>query len=225
MKTIMIGLPCYSGKVHVQTMRALMGDVILLLSKGYKFMIAEDVGNSDIAACRAAIVATFYRSIADELIFIDDDVFWTQGDMVKLVEYPVDVVGGVYPKKTEEVAFPVRMDLKEEYRTNSETGLMEVAGLPGGFMKITRNCVEQMIKAYPKTTQRSTNESSEFWPFFDPLDISGDRLSEDFSFCERFRQIGGKVWADFEMEMGHIGYKSYKGSMGNYLRSLENNVK
>jgi len=75
MKTIMIGLPCYSGKVHVQTMRALMGDVILLLSKGYKFMIAEDVGNSDIAACRAAIVATFYRSIADELIFIDDDVF------------------------------------------------------------------------------------------------------------------------------------------------------
>lgn len=188
-------------------------------------MIAEDIGNSDIAACRAAIMATFYRSDCDTLVYIDDDVFWNQGDLLKLIEYPVDVVGGVYPKKSDEIAFPIRMDVRDEYRTDSETGLMEVAGLPGGFLKISRNCVEKMIEAYPKKTQRSNHESSEFWPLFDPVEIPNDRLSEDFSFCERWRRIGGKVWADFEMEMGHIGYKSFKGSMGNYLRSLENNVK
>lgn len=224
-KTVMIGMPCYSTKVHIQTMRSLMADTIMLMSKGYQVMVAEDIGNSDIAASRAAIVATFYRSTADILVFIDDDVFWESGTLVKLVEHPVDLVGGIYPKKKDDLEWPLRMDVKESYEADPATGLMEVAGLPGGFMKITRHCVEKMIKAYPKETSRSGHESTQFWPLFDPLDIPGDRLSEDFSFCQRWRDLGEKVWADFEMQMGHIGYKSYEGHMGNYLRSLENNVK
>ena len=64
---------------------------------------------------------------------------------------------------------------------NSTTGLMEVLGLPGGFLKISRNCAEKMIEAYPRQTLRSVGENSQFWPVFDPYYTEDDRLSEDLA--------------------------------------------
>ena len=208
-------------------MRCLMGDVIHLLSRKDKFCFAEDVGNSDIAGSRGAILATFYRSDCDVLVFVDDDVFWKTGDLVKLIDYPVDLVGGIYPKKNDILAWPVKTARPDTVDIDPETGLAEVAGLPGGFMKITRNCVEKLIEAFPRQTLRSNNsDSTQFWPLFDPYETEdGNRLSEDFSFCQRWHDIGGKVWANFEFEMGHIGYKSYIGCLGNHLREQQNDVK
>ena len=226
MKKVMIGMPCYSSKVHFQTMRSLLLDAVNIIGRGDKFSIAEDLGNSDIAGSRAAIFGAFVRSDADVLVFIDDDIFWTPGSLIKLIDQPVDVIGGIYPKKREPLEWPFKIGIKDEYRVDSTTGLMEVMGLPGGFMKISRNCAEKMTEAYPRQTLRSTSEHSQFWPVFDPYEMpDGNRLSEDFSFCQRWLDIGGQVWADFELEMGHIGYKSFVGTVGKHLREAENNVK
>jgi len=226
MKKVMIGMPCYSAKVHFQTMRSLLLDAVNIIGRGDKFSIAEDLGNSDIAGSRAAIFGAFVRSDADVLVFIDDDIFWTPGSLIKLIDQPVDVVGGIYPKKREPIEWPFKIGIKDEYRVDPTTGLMEVMGLPGGFMKISRNCAEKMTEAYPRQTLRSTSEHSQFWPVFDPYEMpDGNRLSEDFSFCQRWLDIGGQVWADFELEMGHIGYKSFVGTVGKHLREAENNVK
>jgi len=226
MKKVMIGMPCYSAKVHFQTMRSLLLDAVNIIGRGDKFSIAEDLGNSDIAGSRAAIFGAFVRSDADVLVFIDDDIFWTPGSLIKLIDQPVDVVGGIYPKKREPLEWPFKIGIKDEYRVDPTTGLMEVMGLPGGFMKISRNCAKKMTEAYPRQTLRSTSEHSQFWPVFDPYEMpDGNRLSEDFSFCQRWLDIGGQVWADFELEMGHIGYKSFVGTVGKHLREAENNVK
>ena len=226
MKSVMIAMPCYSAKVHFPTMRAILLDAINIIGRGDKFSIAEDIGNSDIAGSRSALFAAFVRSTADTLVFIDDDVFWQPGDLIKLIDYPVDVVGGIYPKKQEPFEWPFKIGIKEEYRNDPKTGLMEVLGLPGGFMKISRNCAQKMIEAYPRQTLRSTSENSQFWPLFDPYEMpDGNRLSEDFSFCQRWIDIGGKVWANLEFELGHIGYKTFKGSCGKHLREAQNNVK
>jgi glycosyltransferase involved in cell wall biosynthesis len=224
---VMLGMPCYSSKVHIQTMRSILGDTIQLLARKDQVLLGEDVGNSDIAGSRAAIVATFYRSDADVLVFVDDDIYWTPGDIVKLVDHPVDLVGGIYPKKFDKLDWPIRTAYEDKLPRDENTGLYEIAGLPGGFMKITRACIEKMIEAYPKKTHRSNNnESTEFWPLFDPYELSnGNRLSEDFAFCQRWRDIGGTVWADFSFKMGHIGYKSFEGCLQDYLNSAENNVK
>ena len=222
----MLAMPCYSAKVHFPTMRAILLDSINIINRGDKFCIAEDIGNSDIAGSRGALFAAFVRSECDTLVFVDDDVFWQPGALMQLIDYPVDVVGGIYPKKKDEVEYPFKIELKNEYPTDPQTGLVEVLGLPGGFLKISRNCAEKMIKAYPRQTLRGQTEHSQFWPIFDPYELpNGDRLSEDFSFCQRWIDIGGKVWANFEFELGHIGYKTFKGSVGKYLKDLENNVK
>jgi len=222
----MIAMPCYSAKVHFPTMRAILLDAINIIGRGDKFSIAEDIGNSDIAGSRGALFGAFVRSKADTLVFIDDDIFWTPGSLIKLIDQPVDVVGGIYPKKRDPLEWPFKIGIKDEYRVDPKTGLMEVIGLPGGFMKISRNCAEKMIEAYPRQTLRSVSENTQFWPLFDPYQTpDGNRLSEDFSFCQRWIDIGGQVWADFEIEMGHIGYKSFVGTVGKHLREQENNVK
>ena len=226
MKNIMVAMPCYSAKVHFPTMRAILLDAINIIGRGDKFSIAEDIGNSDIAGSRGALFGAFVRSKADTLVFIDDDIFWTPGSLIKLIDQPVDVVGGIYPKKRDPLEWPFKIGIKDEYRVDPKTGLMEVIGLPGGFMKISRNCAEKMIEAYPRQTLRSVSENTQFWPLFDPYQTpDGNRLSEDFSFCQRWIDIGGQVWADFEIEMGHIGYKSFVGTVGKHLREQENNVK
>ena len=226
MKNVMIAMPCYSAKVHFPTMRAILLDAINIIGRGDKFSIAEDIGNSDIAGSRGALFGAFVRSKADTLVFIDDDIFWTPGALIKLIDHPVDVVGGIYPKKRDPLEWPFKIGIKDEYRVDPKTGLMEVIGLPGGFMKVTRNCAEKMIEAYPRQTLRSVSENTQFWPLFDPYQTpDGNRLSEDFSFCQRWIDIGGQVWADFEIEMGHIGYKSFVGTVGKHLREQENNVK
>ena len=226
MKSIMLAMPCYSAKVHFATMRSILLDSINIIGRGDKFCIAEDIGNSDIAGSRGALFAAFVRSDCNTLVFVDDDVFWNPGALLQLIDYPVDVVGGIYPKKQEPLAWPFKIEEKEEYPTDPETGLIEVLGLPGGFLKISKDCANKMIEAYPRQTLRSVSEHTQFWPLFDPYEMpDGNRLSEDFSFCQRWIDIGGKVWANLEFELGHIGYKTYKGSCGKHLREAENNVK
>ena len=85
-------MPCYSGKVHFQTMRSLLLDAVNIIGRGDKFSMAEDLGNSDIAGSRGAIFGAFVRSQADVLVFIDDDVFWTPGSLIKLIDQPVDII-------------------------------------------------------------------------------------------------------------------------------------
>lgn len=46
----------------------------------------------------------------------------------------------------------------------------------------------------------------------DPTTI-GRYLTEDYSFCRRWRMLGGKVYALMEAELGHIGKHVYRGTL------------
>ena len=40
---------------------------------------------------------------------------------------------------------------------------------------------------------------------------TGTYLSEDFTFCHRFRKIGGKVWIDTQSRLRHVGSTEFQG--------------
>lgn len=48
------------------------------------------------------------------------------------------------------------------------------------------------------------------------------KYGEDYSFCRRWRDIGGRVWIDPEIRMGHCGYKTFVGSVGEWLKERSN---
>jgi hypothetical protein len=39
------------------------------------------------------------------------------------------------------------------------------------------------------------------------------KYGEDYSFCKRWRDMGGRVWVDPTISMGHLGTKIWKGRL------------
>jgi hypothetical protein len=106
---------------------------------------------------------------------------------------------------------------EREHRSGFITGVY--AGT--GFMLIRRSCFERMIIAYPETKfdvahvypipkERSQNQ----YALFDCIIEPGTNiyLSEDFTFCRRWRQMGGKIWLDPKSRLSHHGTFRFQGS-------------
>lgn len=216
---VVIAIPAYAGTIHLATMRSLMADMTALMKRGDLVSIIDDCGNTDIADARASMASRFLSSDGTDLVFIDNDVSWEAGALLRLLDYPVDFVAGVYPKRAEPFGFPVQyIEDRPELRADPETGLLEVAGVPAGFMRCTRKMLETMSRDYGGLAYDRHGKT--IIGLFDTMRIDGGKrkLSEDFSFCRRWREIGGKVWIDPEIKMGHVGSKTFTGSIGDWLR-------
>jgi hypothetical protein len=215
----MIAIPAYTGLVHLSTMRSLMADTIELVKRGDIFTLVDDIGNALIADSRGVIATKFWESDADCLVFVDSDVTWQAGALLKLVDAPVDLCAGVYPNRKDPISYPLHYLDKPELWADPETGLLEVKSVATGFLKLSRACIGKMIEAYPDKHYYTAERDKQFYPLFDHVFEDGYKWGEDYSFCIRWRKIGGQVWIDPEITMGHVGYKVFQGHLGNWLRN------
>lgn len=228
---VLIAFPAYTGTVHVQTMRSVIADIMLLAMRGFNVSIADECGNAMIADCRAKIVADFVRQTQfTHLVMIDHDVSWEPGSLVKLVEHEVDFVCGMYPKRSDPLTFNFRSALQDGkgLEIDPATNLVEVWGVPAGFLCLKRACCEKMIAAYdelkfevergqdPLGNELPRNVA---WALFDPYRPEGTltKLGEDYAFCQRWRDIGGRVFIDVSIAMGHTGNKTFRGQLGQWF--------
>ena len=202
---VFIGIPSYSWTLSIPTVRSLVGDIIALAARGDTFTIYDEAGNTEISLARECIAKAFLESDADCLVFLDDDVCWQKGALLDLLDAPVDLVAGIYRKRTDAIEWPVRW-LTGRKTLEAVDGLLEVEAVPTGFLRLSRICVEKMHEAYGNA-------------MFDNIRHDAGRYSEDISFCMRWRDLGGKVWISPEMQMGHVGPKLFSGSIGAWLRS------
>lgn len=220
-KHVWIAVPAYTGQVHLATMRSIISDMLLLAERGDRVTIFDESGNAMIGDCRGLIVAQFLASDATDLVFVDSDVAWAAGSLVGLVDQPVDFVAGIYPQRRDPEAYCVQyIPDRPELRADPENGLLEVAGVPAGFMRCSRAMLERMVAHYSDTAfhcDQAPNQTAH--ALFDPYRIGRVKFGEDYSFCKRWRDIGGRVWVDPEIRMGHVGYKTFTGSLGEWLRN------
>jgi len=91
-----------------------------------------------------------------------------------------------------------------------------------GFLMVRRSVLERMIEHYPEL--RYTHEhrdkdalkgsrwrSALFNCMID--EATGFYLSEDFSFCRRWIDMGGEIWVDYTSRLNHVGIMVYRGDM------------
>lgn len=216
---VWIAIPAYTGQIHLGTMRSVITDMLALTDRGYRVSIFDESGNAMIGDCRGLIVAQFLASDATDLVFIDSDVTWEAGSLVKLVEYPVDFVAGIYPQRKDPENYTLQyLPDRAELRADPDTGLLEVMGVPAGFMRCSRAMLERMTEHYSDTAfYCEVAPDQTVHDLFGPWRIGRLKFGEDFSFCRRWREIGGKVWVDPAIRMGHVGYKTFLGSLGDWL--------
>ena len=62
-------------------------------------------------------------------------------------------------------------------------------------------------------SRRDVVQSSNFFALFDCIidPATGAYLSEDYSFCLRWRQIGGEIWIDTASKLTHSGPYDFVG--------------
>jgi len=163
-------------------------------------------------------VHMFVNSSCTDLIFIDWDVSWPAGSMKRLMGHPVDIVGAIYPQRVEPVTFNVRTHEEGVYPVNTDTGLIDVLGLHTGFLRISRNAAEKMTAHY-KDTDTYERNGHRIVHLFDRYRVPGtDRmLGDDYSFCQRWVDMGGKCWLDPSFSMGHTGLKTFSGNFGQFI--------
>lgn len=230
-KNVWIAIPAYTGQIHLGTMRSLITDMLKLAERGDKVTIFDESGNAMIADCRALIVAQFLAGSGTHLVFLDSDVAWEAGKLVKLIDDDVDCRVGIYPQRRDPINYCVRWKQDRPFLIGDPvTGLLEIDGAPAGFMVLSRRMLEQMVAHYrdlefwcdAAPTKVICGLFESYWFRNTPLPdgkTGNIKLGEDYSFCQRWLDMGGKVWVDPEISMGHIGFKTFTGKLGDHLRA------
>lgn len=218
MRSVFLAIPTISGKCLPATETSIAYMEMEAASCGWgfsKFLWAQD---SLIAHARNVCVAKFMESDATDMFFLDSDVACGPGAFTRLVSHHEDFVCAVYRTKGDEVRYPV-VPLPEP-RTQDATGLLEVKDVPFGFARIKRACIEKMIEAYPEDWFNSnTKERMKCFALFNTEIRDHTFWGEDYYFCRRWREIGGRVFCDPNIRLAHVNSdgKAFSGSFAESL--------
>lgn len=215
---LFVAIPAYDGKVGIETARSLLNEQGAALALGIELQVGMLPGCSLITMGRNQMVADFLATDCDRMVFVDADVSWNPGDLIRLALHPVDVVGGAYRYKKHAEDYPVRWLDKPELWADPETGLLEVESVPGGFLAISRRALDTLREAHPERAYQ--HEGRDFHGFFHAPVEAGRIWGEDTAFCNDWRKAGGQVWLDPALTLTHTGnLQQFTGCIGDWLRS------
>lgn len=219
MRHLFVALPAYSGQIWVPTMQSLFHSLWAL--QGTRIELFPILFEAMIGQTRSRLLSHFLASGATDMLFVDADLMWGAPAIERILSHPVDIVAGDYPRRSEPICYSTRLLPKEGGGWNTDrtaTGLIEVEGVPTGFMRITQGAAARMVAAYPEQEFNDKELSGGKGCYlFDHALRDGQLWGEDYSFCRRFRAIGGKVFVDPSIVIQHFGFKPYAGNYNQWL--------
>lgn len=219
---IFVATPVTDGRICDNFVVQLANTALALAEAG----IAMDTGiesyNCHVDDARNSLVRQFMATDCTDLVFIDADVGWSPDDLVKLVGYDRDIVAGIYPKKQDTEDYPVYTLPLPELRGEAD-GLLRVARVPTGFLRIRRHVIERLLDmTAPRSFQSSSDpDGPAYHPIFERTIKAGRRWSGDYEFCNKATEAGFGVYIDPEMSFTHSGgEKVWHGCLGDYWRRI-----
>lgn len=214
---IFVAIPVYDGKLQIQSVKSLLDEQIIAQAVGDEMQVRFLPSCSHPAMGRNQLVQDFLDSDSDRLIFLDADVTFEPGSLVKIAHSPVAFVGGAYRFKMDQEMYPVGWLDKPDLWAN-EHGLLEVKTLPGGFLSISRAVFEFLREKHPDREYEHFGKKA--FGFFQMRFEDGHLYGEDSYFCKEWRDAGGQVWLDPEITLTHWDFgKPFKGHIGQWLKS------
>lgn len=208
----------------------------LLRDESYEVDVAWELSDvqawgSDVVRMRSRMVAYFLqRTDATHLLFVDSDVSFTGEAVRGMLATAKDFVACPYPRRdtvdlekvrqvqhvpVEAAAYrySVRMLPTSDIESN---GALEVEGVPLGCALLTRNMLARMSEKYAADTYQDTLPGGSIVDTVALFQLRlghGALLSEDYSFCVRWREMGEKVFLYLGRgsPVSHMGEHSYHG--------------
>jgi glycosyltransferase involved in cell wall biosynthesis len=206
-RSVMIGSPSYDGRLDVWYTNSLCNTIKESFQHGVDILPMWVSFDALIQRCRNDTVQLAMELDVDDLIFIDTDIEWQPEWVFKLLNYNEDVVGGTYPKKSNNPDFVVRQMTRRS--PNRDTGLIEVDGLGTGFLKLSKKAYTALWDSSPSYIDQKDGKERRM--IFDVRIEDSRLISEDIYACNQLQKLGFKIWLDPTMVCNHIGSKKYQG--------------
>jgi hypothetical protein len=221
MKRIFLAIPTLSGKCLPGTEQAIQFFEMECASVGWTLTQLRWAQDSLIAHARNVCVAKFMETDCTDMVFLDSDVACGPGVFTRLLSHQVDMVAGVYRVKSDEERYPVA-GLDEGSTQDTETGLWEVKHVPFGLVRMRRSVIEKMQAAWPDDWfHANCADQIKCHALFNTEIRDRQFHGEDFYFCRKWREIGGRIYVDPEFMLAHVNGdgKAFSGSFAQWLRS------
>jgi hypothetical protein len=228
---VFIATPCYDGSVTSGYVMSLLSLQRLLIRNGIGYDMCFH-SDSLISRARNNITERFLRQPSySHLLFVDADISFDPATVLRYLEFDKDVVAGIYPIKklnigelrrlaidddrtAEAAVYKYSSDIRMDDDNMPQNGFVRVDYAASGFMMIKRQTFDVMVKRYPELQYRDDftgNEPRTVYAFFNTMIHEGYFLPEDYSFCKRWKDIGGEIWGDVASRFDHIGRFVYSG--------------
>ena len=242
MVKLFLSTPCYGGQCLEKYATSVIKLQIELIKEGIQLMLDTTENESLVHRARNVAVGRFLQKTdADVFMFIDADVEFTADAVVRLVKSPHDVSVAVYPKKVvmwDQVKKAVENGDERDmamlssslvanigaHKRTVENGFVELLDGPTGFMAIKRGAFEKLEEKFPELNCKNDHQNRDFDDYCAVFDCMIDPdsrryLSEDYAFCRRWQQCDGKIFADINTTLGHVGNLPFTGCLNDRLKA------
>lgn len=214
---LLVFIPAFRNQVTASTMLTTHALSQACWQRGIGFAITS-MTFPCIEDIRAFGVTYFYDYMkeATHLLFLDDDMAFGPELVFDMLMFNQPVVGANYPKR----ALPLQFTASGPKDAEVRGGFLKVDGIGMGCTLIRRDAIEVMLEKMPEISDERVGELTKLFGgnmqrvirAFEPVRSERGKMSEDFSFCQRWRDCGGEVWAACHHTVTHIGQHAFEGN-------------
>ena len=213
-----ICMPCYGGMLSEQTFMSFIKWGNACRQLGIDWTVETMTNESLISRARNTLTAKFLTtSGSTHLMFIDADIGWEPWHLLVLLNAKRDVIGGLYPMKSIPVKWCVNGIPGKDGGESDDPNLIEVTKTGTGFLLMKRDVFEK-LNAHPavRPFNNDIGLPKELDPhmktYFDTAVRENRYYSEDWTFCENWRDLGGQVFVDKRVLLKHVGSYTFDGA-------------
>lgn len=174
---------------------------------------------SDIEEVRNLFLTVWYDTYPDysHMFFWDSDMGCDPHVLRDMLRFNKPLTGMFYRRREEEVS--VVGTAPEGHSIDDVVdGFLPSTGIGGGGMLISRKMVTEMLEKMPDLRSPIPSSIAERAPRgidkmicgFNKIKTADRNLSEDMSFCQRWLDCGGEIWANVRYPISHVGPYNYQ---------------
>ena len=222
MKSVFIFVPAFGQQISATTFMTTHALQHALGSKGIAGSVST-LSFPDIAELRSMATTIWYDTMptVEYLLFIDSDMGFPVDMVLDMILLDEPVVGAIYPQRRVPVSWAGSGNGSPV--TQRRGSFMLVEGVGMGCTLIHRSVITKMLQHMPELVDTRLKLHPAFEMMqqagckrlircFEKLDLPERGIvSEDLSFCLRWNQLGGAVWAAIGWRISHVGPYDYAG--------------
>ncbi len=235
---LVVGTPAFGGLLTSLYTSSMLKLQLALKRNGIPLQVVLQNGDSLIPRARQDILTQFLEQReATHLLFIDADIGFEPDQVFRLMQFNEDCTAAVYPHKwmnpaklkalaaqgkdfSDAAALSYVYEPQSGAKAKSRKGFITVRYAGTGFLMLRRSMVTAMMEKYKELRfsgnfvagdqlAGSKNRCALFNCMIDPE--TNEYLSEDYSFCRRWLDMGGEIWADTQSRLTHTGASAVRG--------------